>query len=128
MKTEIFFFFAFSCFPWKMINLKYIFCTLAINYLSNVYVVQCGQYIFLAFHIWLLIHLPKGLWNESKIWKTRKIFFFLSGFPSQIFTNHRIIGERGENFINASLPLPPASQTLDIKLGDYCRGLTSPHS
>ena len=39
-------------------------------------------------------------------------YFFLSGFLSRTFTNHRTGGEGGEHFFNPSLALPPASQTL----------------
>ena len=39
-------------------------------------------------------------------------FFFYVGFLSRTFTNHRTAGEGGGHFINSSLPLPPASQTL----------------
>ena len=40
------------------------------------------------------------------------VFFFLSGFLSRTFTNHRTAGEGGGHFFNSSVPLPPASQTL----------------
>ena len=39
-------------------------------------------------------------------------FFFCVGFLSRTFTNHRTAGEGGWYFINSSLLLPPASQTL----------------
>ena len=39
-------------------------------------------------------------------------FFFCLVFFSQTFTNYRNAGEGGGHFINSSLPLPPASQTL----------------
>ena len=55
-------------------------------------------------------------------------FFFYLDFLSRIFTNHRSAGEGGRHFFNYSLPLPPASQTLRHKPGDYCRELTSSHS
>ena len=42
------------------------------------------------------------------------IFFFYLGFLSRAFTNHRTTREGGGYFFNSSLPLPPASQTLDI--------------
>ena len=42
----------------------------------------------------------------------RYTFFFYGGFLSRTFTNHRTSGEGGGHFINSSLPLPPASQTL----------------
>ena len=54
-------------------------------------------------------------------------FYFYVGFLSQTFTNHRAAGEGGGHFINSSLPLPPASQTLRHQPGDYCRELTSAH-
>ena len=43
-------------------------------------------------------------------------FFFYMGFLSRTFTNHRNAGEWGGHFFISSLPLPPASQTLDISL------------
>ena len=39
-------------------------------------------------------------------------FFFHVGFLSRTFTNHRDAGEGGRYFINSSLPLPSASQTI----------------
>ena len=51
-----------------------------------------------------------------------------SFFFSRTFTNHRTGGEGGGHFFNASLPLPPASQTLRHQPGDYCRELNSAHS
>ena len=39
-------------------------------------------------------------------------FFFYVGFLSRTFTNHSTAGKGGGYFINSSLPLPPASQTL----------------
>ena len=38
--------------------------------------------------------------------------FFYVGLFSRTFTNHRTAGEEREHFINSSLPLLPASQTL----------------
>ena len=55
-------------------------------------------------------------------------FFSYLGFLSRTFTNHRNAGERGGHFINSSLPLPTASQTLRHQLGNYCRELISGHS
>ena len=43
---------------------------------------------------------------------TLHCFFFCLGFLSWTFMNHRIASEGGGHFINSSLPLPPASQTL----------------
>ena len=39
-------------------------------------------------------------------------FFFLIWVLSQTFMNHKTAGDGGGHFINSSLPLPPASQTL----------------
>ena len=39
-------------------------------------------------------------------------FFFYVVFLSRTFTNHRTAGKGGGYFINSSLPIPPASQTL----------------
>ena len=39
-------------------------------------------------------------------------FFFYVGFLSRTFTIHRTAGKGRGHFINSSLPLPPASQTL----------------
>ena len=62
--------------------------------------------------------------NESRrqVWRTPgpepasslEPFFFHLGFLSRTFTNHRTAREGGGYFFNSSLPLPPASQTLDI--------------
>ena len=52
-------------------------------------------------------------------------FFFYLGFLSRTFTNHRTAGEGGGHFLNSSLPLSSASQTLRHYPGDYCRELTS---
>ena len=41
-----------------------------------------------------------------------RLFFFYVGFLSRTLTNQRAAGEGGGHFINSSLPLPPASQTL----------------
>ena len=49
---------------------------------------------------------------EQKTFFVAFFFFFYLGFLSQTFTNYRTAGEGGEHFINSSLPLPPASQTL----------------
>ena len=59
---------------------------------------------------------------------TLSFFFFYVDFLSQTFTNHRTAGEGRGYFINSSLPLPPASQTLRHQPGDYCRELTSADS
>ena len=50
----------------------------------------------------------------KKILDISKYFFFYLGFLSQPFTNHRTAEEGGGHLFNSSLPLPPASQTLDI--------------
>ena len=44
--------------------------------------------------------------------KRKIVFFFYLRFVSSSFTNHRTAGEGGDHFINSSLPLPSASQTL----------------
>ena len=54
-------------------------------------------------------------------------FFFYLSFLSRPFTNHRTAREGGGHFLNCSLPLPPALQTLTNQPGDYCRQLTSAH-
>ena len=52
--------------------------------------------------------------------------FFYVGLFSRTFTNHRTAGEGGKHFINSSLPLPPASQTLRrwlrplLQIGHLC--------
>ena len=51
--------------------------------------------------------------------------FFYQAFLSSTFANHRTAGERGGDFFNSSLPLPPASQILRHQSADYCRELTS---
>ena len=55
-------------------------------------------------------------------------FFFYLVFLSRKLTNHRTAGEGRGHFLNSSLPLPPASQTLRHQPSDYCRELTSGHS
>ena len=66
---------------------------------------------------------------ETIIWNPKHMsFFFYVGFLSRTFTNHRTAGEGGGYFINSSLPLPPASQTLRHEPGNYCRKLSSAHS
>ena len=55
-------------------------------------------------------------------------FFFYVGFYSRTFTNPRTAGEGIGHFVNFSLLLPPASQTLRHQPGDYCKELTSAHS
>ena len=74
------------------------------------------------YHLFLIVFTK----NAEKA-KVMLFFFILSGFSSQPFTNHRTAEERGGNFFNSSLPLPPASQTLRHQPGDYCRKLTSAH-
>ena len=56
------------------------------------------------------------------------IFFFYVGFLSRAFSNHRTAKKGGGYFINSSLTLPPASQTLRHYPGNYCRQLTTGHS
>ena len=58
----------------------------------------------------------------------RDNFFFYLGFLSRPLTNHRTAGEGGGHFINSSLPLPPASQTLRHQPDNYRRELASAHS
>ena len=53
------------------------------------------------------------------------IFFFNLGFLLRTFTNNRTASEGGGHFLNSSIPLPPASQTLRHQPGYYCRELTS---
>ena len=53
-------------------------------------------------------------------------FFFYHGFLSRTFAIHGTAGEGRGYLFNPSLPLPPASQIL--RLGNYCRELTSAHS
>ena len=55
------------------------------------------------------------------------IFFFFFFFTGP-FTNHTTAGEGRGHFCNSSVPLPPASQTLRHKSGDYWRELPSAHS
>ena len=54
------------------------------------------------------------------------IFSYLFFF-SKPFTNHRTEGEGVGNFLNSSLPLPPASQTLRHQSDDYRRGFNPAH-
>ena len=57
------------------------------------------------------------------------VFVFLSGFFfSRTFKTDRTAGERGGYFLNSSLSLPSASQTLRHQPGNYCKELTSVHS
>ena len=46
-----------------------------------------------------------GIYSES-------FFLFCLGFLSKTFTNRRTAWEGGRHFLNSSLPLPPASETL----------------
>ena len=56
-------------------------------------------------------------------------FVFLSEiFFSRPFTNHRTAGEERGHFLNSSLPLRSASQTLRHQLDDYCKELISAHT
>ena len=54
--------------------------------------------------------------SGSQGWVSTSQFLILDlfclAFLSRTFTNHRTTGEGGGHFINSSLPLPPASQTL----------------
>ena len=78
----------------------------------------------------------KKLWVEGNIEGLlyeamtiqKRFFFSIQVFLSRTFTNHRTAGEGGGHFLNSSLPLPPASQTLRHQPGDCCRELTSAHS
>ena len=79
-------------------------------------------------HIWLIKTLYYKMWQKyitkyirfitkcDSFYKIRRLlqffFFFYLGFLSQPFTNHRAAREVGGHFLNSSLPLPPASQTL----------------
>ena len=49
---------------------------------------------------------------EIKTETILRVFFFYLAFLSRTFTNHRTAGEGRGHFLNSSLPLPPASQTL----------------
>ena len=55
------------------------------------------------------------------------IYFFYVGFLLPTFTNHKTAEEGGGNFINSSLPPPPASKTVRHQPCDYCTELTSLH-
>ena len=57
-----------------------------------------------------------------------RILFFLSGFSFKYIHDSQDSRGRGGYLDNSSLPLPPASQTLRNKPGNYCRELTSAHS
>ena len=78
----------------------------------------------------------KKLWVEGNIEGLlyeamtiqKRFFFSIQVFLSRTFTNHRTAGEGGGHFLNSSLPLPPASQTLRHQPGDCCREFTSAHS
>ena len=50
--------------------------------------------------------------NEAKVANSMRNLFFYVGFLSETFTNHRTVKEGRGHFINSSLSLPPASQTL----------------
>ena len=54
--------------------------------------------------------------------------FFLYGFSFTTIHESQDCRERGRHFLNSSLPLPPALQTLRKKPLDYYRELTSTHS
>ena len=51
--------------------------------------------------------------NKRIIFK-QLVFFFYLGFVPRTFTKHRTAREGRGHSINSPLPLPPASQTLDI--------------
>ena len=68
------------------------------------------------------IFITKCLGTEAK-----HCFFYLS-FLSQTFTIRRTAGEGRGYFLNSSLPLPLAPQTLRHYWGDYCRELISTRS
>ena len=67
-------------------------------------------------------HREKALSNKVQ---THMHFFFNLGFLLRTFTNNRTASEGGGHFLNSSIPLPPASQTLRHQPGYYCRELTS---
>ena len=50
---------------------------------------------------------------ELRQWRLFCFFFYL-GFLSQTFANYRTAGEGRGHFFNPSLPLPPASQALEL--------------
>ena len=54
--------------------------------------------------------------------------FSIWDFFSRPFTNHRTAGEERGHFLNSSLPLRSASQTLRHQLDDYCKELISAHT
>ena len=66
------------------------------------------------------------LFEELKVWypnampcfsgKNNLNLFFLSGFLSRPFTNHRTAGEGDGHFFNSSLPLPPASLEISLAI------------
>ena len=68
-----------------------------------------------------------GRWDTKEPGTVILSFLYVE-FLSQKFTNRRAAGEGGWHFINSSLPLSLASQTLRHSLSDYCRKLTSTHS
>ena len=72
-------------------------------------------------HSWKNLVSDSVEWGSKKLWKmtsadvntdVKEQFFFCLGFLSRTFTNHRTAGEGAGHFINSSLPLSPASQTL----------------
>ena len=62
------------------------------------------------------------------ITKKKMKISLLSGFSFMNIHESQDYKGRGGHFINSSLPLAPASQTLRHQPGDYCRVLTSAHS
>ena len=62
------------------------------------------------------------------ITKKKMKISLLSGFSFMNIHESQDYKGRGGHFINSSLPLATASQTLRHQPGDYCRVLTSAHS
>ena len=106
------------CNLWKRVCL-YCLCQLVLLRLFT----RLGKVLSVLVLKWQLI-IPV----RSSARNSPTISFFYLGFLSRTFMNHRTPGKGEGHFINSSLPLPPASQTLRHQPGDYCRELTSAHS
>ena len=72
-------------------------------------------------------------WNNGNQWvklewakNSSAVQVFRDFFSTKIYYSYN--SEGGGYLFNSSLPLPPASQTIRHKPGDYCRDLTSAHS
>ena len=88
---------------------------------------QKSSSVKIIFTIWSTFIIHIYIWLLLQVYQGLNTFFYL-GLLSRTFTIHSAAGEGTDYLFNASLPLPPASQTLRHYPGDYCRELTSAHS